>query len=149
MRIAAQMRVGFEVRLPAPNEIGIGIAERRAQEQPTRMLRITVVESSANAITLRVEGRIAGPWLEELRRTCEAHWGTNSAKRNLEVEDIGFVDDAGVTYLKELKAQGVGLIRVSPFLTELFKSDSSRTDAGTSEMVRAKRRKPRLDRTGR
>ena len=62
------MGVGFEVRLPRPNEIGIGIAERRAQEQPTRMLRITVVESSANTITLRVEGRIAGPWLEELRR---------------------------------------------------------------------------------
>lgn len=143
------MGVGFEVRLPRPNEIGIGIAERRAQEQPTRMLRITVVESSANAITLRVEGRIAGPWLEELRRTCEAHRGTNSAKLNLELEDIGFVDEAGVTYLKELKAQGVGLIRVSPFLTELFKSDSSRTDAGTSEMVRAKRRKPRPDRTGR
>ena len=39
------------------------------------MLRITVVESSASAVTLRVEGRIAGPWVEELRTTCDVQPG--------------------------------------------------------------------------
>jgi len=92
------------------------------------MLRITVRESSANAITLRVEGRIAGPWLEELRRTCDAHRNTNLAQLNLELEDVGFVDAEGVAYLKQLRAQGAGLFRVSPFLKELFKNDSSPTD---------------------
>jgi len=109
------------------------------------MLRITVVESSANAVTLRVEGRIAGPWLEELRKTCDARRVNNSVHLQLELEDAGFVDAAGVAYLKELQAQGVGLNHISPFLTELFKSDSSPTDASPSEMARTKQRRPRSD----
>jgi hypothetical protein len=89
------------------------------------MLRITVVESSASAVTLRVEGRIAGPWVEELRTTCNVHTGPDLVQLHLELEDVSFADAAGVACLKELGAQGVGLFRASPFLTELFKSDSS------------------------
>jgi hypothetical protein len=37
------------------------------------MLRITVVESSAEEVRLRVEGRVIGGWVEELRRTCDVH----------------------------------------------------------------------------
>jgi hypothetical protein len=89
------------------------------------MLRITVVESSARAVTLRVEGRVAGPWVEELRTTCNLHTGPDPVQLCLELEDVSYVDAAGVACLKELREQGVGLFRVSPFLTELFKIDSS------------------------
>jgi anti-anti-sigma regulatory factor len=89
------------------------------------MLRITVVESSERAVTLRVEGRIAGPWLEELRTTCKVHTGRDPVQLYLELEDVSFADAAGVAYLKELREQGVGFFQVSPFLTELFKNDSS------------------------
>jgi len=89
------------------------------------MLRITVVESSASAVTLRVEGRIAGPWVEELRTTCNVHAGPDPVQLFLELEDVSFADTAGIAYLKELREQGVGLFRVSPFLAELFKNDSS------------------------
>lgn len=95
------------------------------QEQPSRMLRITVVESSATAVKLRVEGRIAGPWVDELRTTCNAHSAQEPLQLCLELEDVSFADAAGVVCLKELREQGVGFSRVSPFLTELFKSDSS------------------------
>src|SRR6202035_3861097 len=37
------------------------------------MLRITVVDLSDSVVVLRVEGRITGCWVEELRRTCAAH----------------------------------------------------------------------------
>jgi hypothetical protein len=89
------------------------------------MLRITVVESSARAVTLRVEGRIAGPWLEELRTTCKLDTSPDPVQLYLELEDVSFADAAGVAYLKELREQGVGFLQVSPFLTELFKNDSS------------------------
>ena len=89
------------------------------------MLRITVVESSERAVTLRVEGRIAGPWVEELRTTCNVHTRPDPVQLCLELEDVSFVDTAGVAYLNELREQGVGFFRVSPFLTELFKNDSS------------------------
>lgn len=89
------------------------------------MLRITVVESSASAVKLRVEGRIAGPWVEELRTTCNVHTRPDPVQLYLELEDVSFADAAGVDYLKELREQGVVLFRVSPFLMELFKNDSS------------------------
>ena len=89
------------------------------------MLRITVVGSSADAVTLRVEGRVGGPWLEELRKTCDAYGDAGPARLDLELEDVSFVDAAGVAYLKELQERGAVLSRVSPFLTELLKSDLS------------------------
>jgi len=89
------------------------------------MLRITVVESSPRAITLRVEGRIAGPWVEELRTACNTHTSSNPVQLCLELEDVSFVDAAGVACLKKLEKQGVRFSRVSCFLTELFKNDSA------------------------
>lgn len=89
------------------------------------MLRVTVVESSASAVTLRVEGRIAGPWVDELRTACIVHTGPKRVQLSLEIEDVSFADAAGVAFLKELRDRGVGISHASPFLTELFKNDSS------------------------
>lgn len=88
------------------------------------MLRITVMESSAKVVWLRVEGRIAGPWVEELRSACNAHAGRDPGRLQLELEDVYYADCAAVIYLKELQEQGVRLFSISPFLTELFKNDS-------------------------
>jgi ABC-type transporter Mla MlaB component len=93
--------------------------------QGSRMLRITVVESDGSAVTLRVEGRIAGAWVEELRTTCNVHTGPDQIQLHLELEDVSFADSAGVAFLRELRDQGVGLLHVSPFLNELFENDSS------------------------
>jgi ABC-type transporter Mla MlaB component len=90
------------------------------------MLRITVVESSASAVTLRVEGRIAGPWVEELRTTCNVHSNGDSVQLRLDLEDVSFADMAGVAFLRELQAQGVALSHASPFVRELFKNESTR-----------------------
>jgi anti-anti-sigma factor len=86
------------------------------------MLRITVVESSRSAVTLRVEGRIAGPWVEELRTTCNVHTDPDQVQLYLDLEDVSFADSAGIALLKELRDQGVALLRISPFLTELLKN---------------------------
>jgi len=85
------------------------------------MLRITMVESNALAVTLRVEGRIAGPWVEELRTTCNVHNAPDPIQLHLELEDVSFADAAGIAYLKELRDRGVGLYHVSPFLQEMFR----------------------------
>ena len=54
------------------------------------MLRITVVESSKIAVTLRVEGRITGPWVEELRTACNVHTFPDEVQLSLELADISF-----------------------------------------------------------
>ena len=85
------------------------------------MLRITVVESSKTAVTLRVEGRITGPWVEELRSACNIHSVPDNVQLSLDLADIAFADAAGIELLKELGDRGVGLIRTTPFLTEQLK----------------------------
>ena len=82
------------------------------------MLRITVVESSQSAVTLRVEGRITGPWVEELRTACDVHSFPDDVQLSLELADISFADAAGIALLIELRDRGVGFIRITPFLPE-------------------------------
>jgi hypothetical protein len=85
------------------------------------MLRITVIESSKGAVTLRVEGRITGPWVEELRTACSVHTFPDEVQVSLELADISFADHGGIALLKELRNGGVGFIHTSPFLAEQLK----------------------------
>jgi ABC-type transporter Mla MlaB component len=89
------------------------------------MLRITVVESSKTAVTLRVEGRITGLWVEELRTAYNLHTLSDEVQLSLELADISFADAAGIALLRELRNRGVGLIRTAPFLAELLKDGTS------------------------
>ena len=89
------------------------------------MLRITVVESSKTAVTLRVEGRITGPWVEELRTACNMHTVPDHVQLSLDLADISFADAAGIELLKELGSRGVGLIRTTPYLAEQLKDRTS------------------------
>jgi hypothetical protein len=56
------------------------------------MLRVTVVESSRSAVTLRVEGRITGSFVEELRRACDVHAFAENVQLSLELADVSFAD---------------------------------------------------------
>jgi anti-anti-sigma regulatory factor len=89
------------------------------------MLRITVVESSRSAVTLRVEGRITGPSVEELRTACDVHTFADEVQLSLELADVSFADAAGILLLKELGRRGVGLLRANPFMAEQLKEGAS------------------------
>ena len=89
------------------------------------MLRITVVESSKTAATLRVEGRITGPWVEELRTACNLHTFSDEVQLSLELGDISYADAAGIALLRELRNCGVCLTGTTPFLTEQLKNGTS------------------------
>jgi hypothetical protein len=89
------------------------------------MLRITIVESSKIAVTLRIEGRITGLWVEELRTACKVHTFPDDVQLSLELADISFADAAGIALLRELRTRGVGLIRITPFLAEQLKEGAS------------------------
>jgi hypothetical protein len=105
---------GLSIALSSPKEI------RR-----TAMLRVTVVESSRSAVTLRVEGRIAGPSVEELREACDVHTFADEVQLSLELADVSFADVAGIAFLKELRSRGVGLLRTNPFMAEQLTDGAS------------------------
>ena len=89
------------------------------------MLRVTVVESSRSAVTLRVEGRVTGSAVDELRRTCDVHGVLDAVQLFLDLADVSFVDRAGIILLRELSSRGVGLIRANPFMAEQLKDRAS------------------------
>ena len=86
------------------------------------MLRITVVESSCESARLRVEGRLAGQWVEELRKSCNLHALRDGIFLTLDLADVSYVDNAGIDLLKELRSRCVTLQSPSPFVAEQLKS---------------------------
>jgi ABC-type transporter Mla MlaB component len=89
------------------------------------MLRITVLGSSKNEVTLRVEGRIAGAWVEELRQACNVLTPPEQVQLFLEIADISFADAAGIALLRELRDRGVGLVGITAFVAEQLKDGTS------------------------
>jgi anti-anti-sigma regulatory factor len=85
------------------------------------MLKITVVESSREAVRLRVEGRVTDRWVEELRRTCELHAPGDGIRLTLDLVDVSFVDAAGIELLKQLRTGCVTLLSPSSFVAEQLK----------------------------
>jgi anti-anti-sigma regulatory factor len=95
------------------------------------MLRITVVDLSDSVVVLRVEGRITGYWVEELRRTCTAHafaahtfaahTFADEVQLSLELSEVSFADAAGIALLKEQRSRGADLIRPTPFVAVQLK----------------------------
>ena len=86
------------------------------------MLKITVVESSNEAVRLRVEGRLTGGWVEELRRTCDLHALNDGIRLTLDLADISFADAAGIELLKELRMRLVTLLSPSSLVAEQLRA---------------------------
>jgi anti-anti-sigma regulatory factor len=84
-------------------------------------MKITVVESSSKEVRLRVEGRLTGRWVEELRRTCDLQDLSDGIRLTLDLADVSFADAAGVELLKELRIRLVTLLSPSLLVAEQLK----------------------------
>jgi anti-anti-sigma regulatory factor len=85
-------------------------------------MKITVVESSSKEVRLKVEGRLTGRWVEELRRTCDLHALSDGIRLSLNLADVSFADAAGIGLLKELRNRSVTLLSLSSFVAEQLKA---------------------------
>ncbi|MFZ0961876.1 MAG: hypothetical protein WAO35_13315 [Terriglobia bacterium] len=74
------------------------------------MLRITIVKNTT-ATTLRVEGRLTGPWVDELERAWRAATA-DAADRHVSVDltDVTFVGEEGKKLLEAMYGEGAKLI---------------------------------------
>lgn len=77
-------------------------------------------------VTLRLEGRVVGPWVEELRHICEPLLA-DKTKLALDLDEVSFADENGVTLLTSLGRRGAKLLRPSPFVSEQLKAPASST----------------------
>jgi len=70
------------------------------------MLKITTYADAARK-TLKLEGRLAGPWVEELK-SCWQQGGDNS-QIEIILNEVTFIDEPGRKLLAEMHRQGVEL----------------------------------------
>jgi hypothetical protein len=86
------------------------------------MLRIVTTEPPAGGAVLRLEGQIIGPWVEELRRTCDGLLDSGAVA--LDLAHVSFVERRGVELLRALGTRGVSLLHCSPFVAEQLKAST-------------------------
>ena len=88
------------------------------------MLRISEIHSPNRSVTLRIEGRVIGPWVMELRQTCDRLLSEGSVVR-LDLNEVSFVDPEGIKSLLDLISKGVTLTDCSLFVEEQLRSARS------------------------
>jgi anti-anti-sigma regulatory factor len=85
------------------------------------MLKISENEPGKRTTTLRLEGRVVGPWVDELKQVCEP-LVKNGCNLALDLTEVTFADESGVTFLASLRARGVKLLSAMPFVEAQLKS---------------------------
>jgi len=83
------------------------------------MLRINRVSDPNQAPTLKLEGKLLGPWVDELREACRSQAFPLDCIR-LDLSAITFVDTAGARLLEDLIRQGAQIIACSGYIAELL-----------------------------
>lgn len=86
------------------------------------MLKISIAARTEKVTTLRLEGRVIGPWVNELRMACDQVL-SEGRSISLDVAEVTFVDRAAVALLRRLNGHVVTLVNCPPLLTEQLKGD--------------------------
>jgi len=83
------------------------------------MLKITILDS-AEELRLRLEGRLSGPWVAELRQCWQTAASTTQNRAAvLDLREVDFVDSDGQTLLEEMHRQGARLEASCPLIQHL------------------------------
>ena len=92
------------------------------------MLRITVEENS-NAIVIKLEGRIAGPWATELGRLWEEKAPALAQKQmSLDLRETTYADAGGIKVLRAIYSQTEAAILAGTPWTEYLAEEVARKD---------------------
>ena len=79
------------------------------------MLRISPIEPVNHSVTLRLEGRLVGPWVAEARAAIERLLAEGRTLK-LDLAETAFIDEAGLALLLNLQARGAVLVECAPFV---------------------------------
>ena len=81
------------------------------------MLKITKVATSNQEITLQLDGRVTGQWIELLRESAESVL-EERMRLTLDLENTSFIDCEGLALIKNLMGQGVRQVNAPLFVAE-------------------------------
>jgi ABC-type transporter Mla MlaB component len=84
------------------------------------MLKITSVVVSEKEITLQLDGRVSGQWVELLRETAEPVLN-GGVRLNVDLKNISFIDCGGIALIRSLIERGVRHLNPPLFVAEQIK----------------------------
>ncbi|HUB82612.1 MAG TPA: STAS domain-containing protein [Bryobacteraceae bacterium] len=103
------------------------------------MLKITL-HDSAGELRLRLEGRLSGAWVGELRQCWLTALSTTQGRKTvLDLGEVDYVDAEGQSLLVEMFQHGVSLQAVTPLIRELVQEIEHGERCATVEGARAQR----------
>jgi anti-anti-sigma regulatory factor len=86
------------------------------------MLRITPAPLNGSSDrTLRLDGDVTGPWVDELRRACARSLATEGGQARrlvLDLAGVSFLGPDGIELLRQLWTEGASITNASAFVTE-------------------------------
>ena len=92
------------------------------------MLKITKVATSNQEITLQLDGRVTGQWIDLLRESAESVL-EERMRLTLDLENICFIDCEGLALIKGLMSCGVLEVNAPLFVAEqLRKCEAVQSD---------------------
>jgi hypothetical protein len=87
------------------------------------MLRLTRIAGDLPNPTVKLEGKLLGPWVDEVRQACAANTGP-VGRTCLDLSALTFVDAAGVELLRELMRQGIEIGACSNYVAQLLRASA-------------------------
>jgi ABC-type transporter Mla MlaB component len=84
------------------------------------VLKISIISDLDQAIQFQLEGNLAGPWVEELRRLSDEALSQQKTV-SLDLEKVRFVDPQGVGLLRDLARRQVSQVNCSQFVSRQLK----------------------------
>jgi anti-anti-sigma regulatory factor len=85
------------------------------------MLRITRQPIDEKTILLKLEGKLLGPWIEEMQ--CSINGSVSSV--TLDLSALTFADSAGIQVLADLIRHGAKLTACSGYVAALLQMEKS------------------------
>lgn len=80
------------------------------------MLKITIHDSAAE-LRFRLEGRLSGPWVDELRQCWRTAASTTAGRTTvLDLREVDFVCPDGQRLVSEMHGAGVRLLAATPLI---------------------------------
>ena len=84
------------------------------------MLRISIINDSDQVIAYQLEGRLVGPWVDELRRLGDEAFAQKKTL-TLDLQGVRFADQNGIALLQELSQRQVSQLNCSQFFIQQMK----------------------------
>jgi ABC-type transporter Mla MlaB component len=104
--------------LRSPNGTRIALWRTTALGEVT-MLRITRTVGHDLVATLKLEGKLQGPWVLEAH-DAYAHSAAQVSRTCLDLSGLTFADEAGAALLRDLIRSGAQVVGCSSYIAELL-----------------------------